>query len=427
MKLGIIGPKDSVTKINATISKIFPEITVKTYIEEKIIDAPRVIDQCQEENDGIIFSGIGVMKSVLNSDKEVIKPYGHIPRNGPSIFKVLWEMKQIGNLPKKISIDVTTDSLLDESLDELGIAFDEVYSQPYSSSLNEEEYLEFHERIFLAGKSEAIITGFGSVYTSLKGKKYPVFRLYPTSIQIKEVVEKLLYKINTQIISDSAIAVQVVKSISCENALYQYETLKRKGTLELKLLEYVQEIQGSLFNFGRDEYIIFSTRGAIKGRENMMNFLEIIKVETRHDFSIFSGIGYGSTSYIAEMSARKALNSSISYGKPSLFVKDGDSLNGPIGERSELFYSTKVSDEKIIKIAEKTGINVAHITKLLSLTLKTGKKEFDSQEIAGYLNITERSARRILNKLLENNLGVLSGKEASKGVGRPKNIIKLKF
>ena len=101
---------------------------------------------------------------------------------------------------------------------------------------------------------------------------------------MKEVVEKLLYKINTQIISDSTIAVQVVKSISCENDLYQYETLKRKGALELKLLEYVQKIQGSLFNFGRDEYIIYSTQGAIKGRENMMYFLEIIKVESRHDF-----------------------------------------------------------------------------------------------------------------------------------------------
>ncbi len=234
-----------------------------------------------------------------------------------------------------------------------------------------------------------------------------MFRLYSTSIQIKEVVEKLLYKINTQIISDSAIAVQVVKVVSFETSLYQYETLKRKGVFELKLLEYVQEIQGFLFNFGIDEYIIFSTRGAIKERENMMNFLEIIKVETRYNFSIFSGIGYGSTYYIAEISARKVLNSSISYGKPSLFVKDGDSLNGPIGERSELFYNTKVSNEKIIKIAYKTGINISHIIKLFSLAQKTGKKEFDSQKIAGYLNITERSARRILKKLLENNLGVL--------------------
>ena len=425
MKIGIIGPKDSVTKVKTIINKIFPEILINIYIEEKIIDALKVFDKCQDENNGIIFTGIGVMKSILNSNKVIKKEYEYIPRSGSSIFKALWEMKQYGILPKTISIDVTSDFLLNETLEELEISFDKIYSLPYSSLLSEEEYLEFHEKRYLSGQSEAIITAYGSVYTSLKEKKYPVFRLSPTNIQVRETVEKLISKIKTQIISDSAIAVQVIKLTSPATSLCQYEMQKNKGFFEIDLLEYVKKIQGSLFNFGRDEYIIFSTRGAIKNRENMIDFLEILKIKTKSNFTIFTGIGYGSTSYIAEMSARKALNNSISYNKPSLFIMDGNEVSGPIGEKSELFYDIKISDKKVIKIAETSGVNVLHIVKLISLSQKTKKNEFDSQEVAAYLNITERSARRILKKLVENNFATLYGKEAPKGGGRPKNIIKI--
>lgn len=427
MKLGIIGPKDSVIKINETFKRVFPEIIVNTYIEEKIIDAPKVLEKCQAENDGIIFTGIGVMNSVLNSDKTIHKPYEHIPRSGPSIFKALWEIQLSNKFPESISTDVTTDFLLKESLEELNLSFNKVYNLPFSSSLSEDEYLKFHEEKYLAGNTDVIITGFGAVYTSLKSKGYPVYRLYPTNIQIREAIEKLLFKINTQIISDSAIAVQVIKLASGETSLCQYELLKKKGYFELKLLEYVQEIQGALFNFGRDEYIIFSTRGAIKGRENMVKFLEIINIEKRYNFSIFSGIGYGSTSYIADVSARKALEHSILSKFSSLFIQDGKTLTGPIGEKTEVYFNTQTSDKKILKISEITGIKTNHIDRLLLLCKKAGKKEFDAQEIADYLSITERSARRIFKKLIDNNFGSFYGKETSKGSGRPKNIIKLKL
>ena len=427
MKIGIIGPKSSTDKIKKTIKKNFPHIVISVYIKEKIADAHEVFSLCQSENDGILFTGIGVLKSVLNSNAEVTKPYDYIPKRESSILQVLWEMKKKKNFPERVSVDVITDFFLEEAIDEFNISFKKSYVLPYSVELSETEYEKFHEELYLKGETDAIITGFGSIYTSLKEKKYPVYWLHPTNMQIRERVEKLIDKIEANLLSAAGIAVQIIKLSNSETSLCQYETIKRKGLFELKLLDYVKEIQGSVFNFGRDEYIIFSTRGATENKENISFFINLIKKSKKYGFDFFSGIGYGMTSYMGENAARKALANSVASQKSSLFIVDGDKIKGPLGEDEQLSYSLKVSDRKILKISKLTGISASYITKIMSLSKKTGKKDFDSKELGNYLGITERSARRILKKFLDNGLGVISGKEAVKGVGRPKNIINLNF
>jgi len=427
MKIGVIGTEDSALKIKKIMNNIFPEIKVSIYIEEKIKDAYKSLNICQQKNDGIIFTGIGVMKSILNTNLELIKPYEYIARDGSSILKVLWELKQSNQFPKKISIDVVNKIALDEMLEEFGVSFEKVEILPYSSAISEEEYIEFHKKNRSENNITTFITGFGSVYKALKEDKYNVFRLYPTSLKVRESVEKLMYKVNTQMIHHSSIVVQVVKLALGDNSFHQYKTLKKKGRFELELLEYVQEIQGSLVNVGKDEYMIFSTRGSLKGRSSVLNFLNIMKKESKHNFLIFSGIGYGTTSYLAEASARKALKKAGLKGESSLYIKDGDLMNGPMGDQKEVSFDIKIRDKNILKIAETTGINPLHIAKLIEVINQTGNREFSTQEVSNYLVLTERSARRILNKLIDSKYAILSGKEVFSSVGRPKKIVKLNF
>jgi len=427
MKMGIIGAKDSALKIKKIMNNIFPEIKVRIYIEEKIKDAYKSLNICQEENDGIIFTGIGVMKSILNTNLQLIKPYEYITRDGPSILKVLWELEKSNQSPKEISIDVVNRVALDEMLEEFGVSFERIKILPYSSSISEEEYIEFHKGNKLENNITTFITGFGSVYKALKEDNYNVFRLYPTSLQVRESTEKLIYKINTQMIHHSSIVVQVIKLILKGGSFHQYRTLKQKGNFELELLEYVQEIQGSLLNIGKDEYMIFSTRGSLNGRLSILKFLNIMKRESKYNFIIFSGIGYGASSYLAEMSARKALEKSLLKKSPSLYIKDGDLMNGPIGEKKEESLDTKIRDQKILRIAETTGINPLHIAKLIKVVKQTGNREVSTQDVSNYLVLTERSARRILNRLIDYDYAIISGKEALSSIGRPKKIVKLKF
>jgi len=427
MKIGIVGPEISVKIIQKIIQKIFPHIITRIYIKEKVADAHELFPKCEIENDVVLFSGIGVMKSVLNSKVILKQPYDYVPKREYSILQALWEMNNEKKFPKKISLDVVSKFSLDEATEEFNLSFDESYVLPYHITLTEKKYQKFHEDLYNEGKIDAIITGFFSLYTNFKKKKYPVYWLKPTSMQIRERVEKLIAKRDANLLNGAGIAIQIIKLSQSETSLCQYEIIKRKGHFELELLKYIKEIQGTFFNFGRDEYIIFSTRGAIECKENILYYMNLMEEQKKHGFNFYSGIGFGMTAYTGEVSARKALANSVDLKKSSLFIVDGKNIKGPIGENDELTYSIKVSDDKTLKISRATGINVTYITKIISLSKKISKKEFDSKELGDYLGISERSARRILKKLLDGGFATISGKELVKGIGRPKNIVSLNF
>ena len=52
---------------------------------------------------------------------------------------------------------------------------------------------------------------------------------------------------------------------------------------------------------------------------------------------------------------------------------------------------------------------------------------YDSKELADLLDLSERSARRILQKIISCDLGRVIAKETSHGKGRPKNLTEILF
>ena len=83
-----------------------------------------------------------------------------------------------------------------------------------------------------------------------------------------------------------------------------------KSKVDKIIVEYVRSIQGSIFNFGRDEYIVFSHKGAIDNEENYNKLFKLQKEVKLNGFSLGVGIGIGTTAYQAETNGYKALTSS---------------------------------------------------------------------------------------------------------------------
>lgn len=95
--------------------------------------------------------------------------------------------------------------------------------------------------------------------------------------------------------------------------------------------------------------------------------------------------------------------------------------------KNQLSYSLASADKNILLISEKTGLSCESISKIMSLNKTRQSNVYDSKEFADYLNISERSARRILNKIVSANYGRIYAKESSNGVGRPRHLIEISF
>jgi len=426
LKIGCIGPLDSVNVIREVVETYYPKVCLLTYVEEKISDAWTALAQCQRETSGTLFTGIGVQESA-KAMGQIINPYEHIPRGTYSLIRALWELLHDKRKIHRISIDVVTDEILEDIKREFHINFEEIYTMPFAPHVQEHDYEDHHLKLYREGKIDAAISGFGAVYESLKLQQVPVFRLYPSGFQIRDNMEKLLGQIRAKNLRSAGIAIQIIhlKSI-VQHSINQYDDLKKEGHFYLELLEYVRGVQGSLFHLGR-EYVIYSTRGGMESQIHMDHFKKLLVWARERKIVIASGIGIGLTAFEAEKSARKALSNAVKLEESGFYIVHKDLIRGPLGESGELGYPIQVSDAKDLKISEQIGINASYLGKIKALILTTGKDTFDSNDLATCLGISERSARRILKKFLDSGHAKLLGKESSHQVGRPKNLIKLQI
>jgi len=425
MKIACIGPSDSMTIIQESVEKFFPEITFYAYVRERTEESREVLERCQRETDGILFSGIGVQEAA-KARGIVTKPYAHLPRGAYSLMRVLAEIARSSYEHKTISIDVVLDEVLEEVIREYGVSFDHIHSMPFAIHHKEDDYRERHLQLFESGKADVIATGFGSVYQELLEQGLPVFRLAPNSLQVRETVRHLIEQITARDLRSAGIAIQNVKlhGISMDS-INQYDDMKIEGRFYLELLEYARAIQGSLFNFGKEEYVIFSTRGVIESPVHLDMFQELLKWGRANKLPIASGIGIGATAFEAEKSARKALSHAIALPEGGLYIVDGEELRGPIGQKEELRFRTRISDETLLKISQEVGVSPSYVDRIRAIMDKTGKNTFDSGDLASCLGIGERSARRVLKKFLDSGHAKLVGKENAHQVGRPKNLVRI--
>ena len=427
LNIGLIGPHDSVEKIMKVLGSEYENLTINPYIKDQVKDTVDLFESCQIENDGIFFTGVGVLEEIKKF-KKITKPFETIPRSGYSLISTIWEMEQKCINYNRISIDIVPDKILYEIIEEFKLSFDKIYTMPFSVNYCEEDYITRHLDLFNKGVIDVILTGFGYVYSQLLDMGLPVYRLYPNNIQIHQNLERLINTIETKGIRSAGIAIQIIRLKGFTyDSLCQYDDLKKRGKFYLELLEYVKKIQGSLFTYAREEMIIFTTRGEIEHEANWVIFKKLMTWGNQMNTIFYSGIGFGITAYEAEKSARKALTNAKMLKSSSAYIVDGDQIQGPLYENDELKYYIKVKDKKILEISKKTGLDPAYISKIQALIEKTGKNTFDSKDLSLVLNIGERSARRILKKISDNGYGIVTGKESSSQRGRPRNITKITF
>ena len=64
LNIGLIGPCDSVEKIMKVLGSEYKNLTINPYIEDQVKNTVDLFESCQLENDGIIFTGVGVLEEI---------------------------------------------------------------------------------------------------------------------------------------------------------------------------------------------------------------------------------------------------------------------------------------------------------------------------------------------------------------------------
>ena len=409
--LGIIGPESSCQVIAKYIGQLDPGVAVKCYPKERVNACASVTETCMEECDAILFSGCAV-ESFVTEEIEIKKPYTSVEKSVISVAGAFLEMQKKGM-----------------ELDAFHILARNIYSSSFQPGVDEEEYIQWHKKLQEEGKTNVALTSFAWVYTRLKEEGFHVLYLGPTRLMVRYALEKLKneYALNRAEYSRISAAILELNSLERQNENY-YNSMLEKTGVEKKIIQYVKSVQGAVFEFGRKEYVIFASAGLLGEKKHQNRLLRLQQEVRENGLSLNAGIGMGMTAYRAEMNARGALAYSRKRSSQEIYcINDENVMEGPLGLEQQLKYEMISPDPKIQEIAGRTGLSARSVLKIMAISEARQSRVFDAHELADCLEVTVRSARRIMNKIMDAGLGKVYAKETTPTGGRPKNLVEILF
>lgn len=426
MKIAIVGAKDSVEKVY--------RIGMSSYIEHEFIpfevglcdECEEVLSRCEEIADGLIFTGLGFVN--ISKKLNILSiPVEFITRDGSCIIKTFWDMRERKLAPERISMDVVGSHLFDDVCAELDLQFEQAYLFPYNPEQIEAELMQEHKKLWEAGKIDLAITSYGWIYDQLMEANVPVQRLGVTAPIVRNSIDRLIARIENQEMKKSQLAVQLVTIEAKQDYnRYEYEALRKRNVFEKMLIDYLPVIQGTATQNRSDQYTIISTRGAIENALGETAFLKILASAEKENIRLYAGVGFGHTAFDADFNARMALKRSRQEKGNTYYIVDAKKrVAGPIGHQGVLEFDSVSTGEEVQKVALETGLSTTYISKIINLTTKLDTNLVDSKKMAELLMVTERSARRILKKLLDAGYAEVATSSQQNSVGRPIRIYRI--
>lgn len=410
VNLAIIGTQDSVNLINGIIDKNFGDITYYNLVLDKVKNIKDIVDNITEDIDGIFVTGMGVYFELLKYDLNV--PISFAKHDSISLIKCLEKMKSDNCLHSnaRISFDIISDTTIEDIITDFNYSISKFYIEESKPENNEDYYITKHLKLFYDNKIDYVVTSFGYIYSLFKSLDLPVYRMFPSIIDLKNSIEDLLLEIKISKLDKSKIMV------------YRFQPVNQINVLDYKkpFIKFSKSID-AFVDFNEDNSItIISTKNYYNNRFNMALVSNFLKEYELNNF--IAGIG-------SDISVKKALRNSqkaLDDESNNITYFDGIAFHY-YNQNEKLHPINLITDDEILEISEDTGVIPKRIHQLYDAMIRLNKYEFSSCEISEILELSVRSANRIINSLVENGYGEFIDKNTQNNIGRPKRFVKINF
>ncbi|WP_144529850.1 ArsR family transcriptional regulator [Peribacillus simplex] len=425
IRLGLLGVADSFEIIQSVIIK-YPEIIcmpIECLTEEDLI---KNVSPLLEEVDMWLCTG-PITYKIVQDWKGIEAPVFYVTYTGSTLYKtvlqVLYEQKIEVD---EISFDSGNGSMWEQALQEAGIKTKPRFVESEMISL--EGLVQYHFELWKSGQTKAAITGH-PINHELLLLGVPTYRTLPSTMAVEAVITNILRTYEMLHFRATQIAVQIIEIDSFVGLIKDTFSTDDIFRIEIKymekLLSYTKKVHGSIKSSGFGRYVIFTTRGLLQDiTGNFSRVPDIHEFDQGSKEAVTCGIGIGQTVYDAEINAGNALLHAKECGKGTWMVCfDDKKIAGPLGKPEQLTYS--YTSEQLESISKQTSLSVITLNKLKSSLKKLSSDELSANELANYMQISPRSARRILTVLEEKGFAQVIAEEKPHTRGRPRKIYKI--
>ncbi|WP_257350971.1 hypothetical protein [Pseudalkalibacillus decolorationis] len=429
IRAGIVGPSDSVHLIGDIAKEYSDRLLPVPFVYQNTEEATSIMQQNQSSVDLWVFAGPALYNPAQKSGSK--QPFYYLRLDAASLTKTLAEIGYKGGFSlERMSIDMLTERDVYETYRDLNIPSEQVYVHEYSHDTPIEDLLSFHITLFKRGKVDICVTCLYSIYEELVSQGITAYWVSPTRSNIRETLSTAIQQWETMHFKQSQIAALLVKVEKMEKKtdynMVSYDLHRLNLEIQSAVISFSESISGSFMTLGVGTFIIFSTRGSIQETGMQVgSLLETLALITESPSNV--GIGYGETALAAEENARLALNHAQNYDAFCAFLVDaGGTIEGPLKEEEIISFGYRTENKEISEKLKQCGVTITTFNKILSVQKRMGSHSITASNIAEWLKMTPRNARRILNSLVEEGIAEIIGEEAPTSKGRPRKIYRVK-
>ncbi len=398
IKLAILTPKNSSEKIKNSLKEITCEIKYIFY--NNLYDLEELYLKNAQKYDGIITSGpIGY--EIIKNSVELFTPLYHFDISKGDLYKYLFNI-----LKENPKIDFSRVYIDFISPEKKEYWFKDIFKKEeepifYQINFSNKNLYETLKNNYINLKKEKkidiVLTRISNMVNFLKSEKISFDFLFPSEENIKNTV--------LEVIKDIKILKSEKKQIIFGKLLFD--------KISIDIEEEIHSISKNCIIKILDKNIEI-----LMLYEDFINSNIALNLKKKFKNNFFSGWGKGNNINEARHNAEKS------------YIKNKET-------NTEVIYLVSNNSETIlseINAKKKKNIEIIEKLKKLNITKQNSEKLielFKNQEkvscanLANYLNISERTANRLLLKLEENNLAISNLIKINRG--RPKKIYTFSF
>lgn len=412
-KIALIGSRDFTEHVQASIAPRLNGIDLIPYIYSEPQEAEKLISTIVP-CDAVLFSGALPYFFTKEACKELTVPVLYLEQDETALITSLFHILQHHEIkPEHVSIDLMDTAFVDHIMTDLHLQNPPQYVMDYKSSLPHNfsinEYATFHQRLFQEGKTRFALTSIHSVYDRLVQLNIPCMRMIdPAKSLMRTINEARSQALLSKRKASTIAAVRLI--VQEKNSGLQKLVHLMEGTLQKK--------------DGDSAYTVFSNRGSIENLLETAEFHSFFQL----DQPVLAGFGYGHTAAQAEENAETALSFASKYDTEScaFIVNEDKELSGPYPDKNKK-QQLKYNHPDMLSLAKQLKLSPANLSKIMQFYKNRTFRDFTAAELSDYMQISRRSAERILKKLVDNGSARITGEEMTYAQGRPRAVYELSF
>lgn len=454
--IGVLGPPDLVEK-TLEFAEGFPQYRFLALRYEDENDTVPLFEKNRGRMDVCLFTGNWPYLKVKNhyGGRDCGIPLVYVAGTSLGVYQALAKMLYDKVDTSRLSIDTVTPEETERCLGDIGLRPEALFFLPVDKPIDRKEFVAFHQSLWEKGETTAAATFLRGAYVDLKRHGVPIYRCTPSLGGLKEGLVRAVLELEALKARASQLVVGLVSfgrgheltddlkprndwTNGREGQAGPNRPKRRDGSdsrtrLLTALLEWARPLGVSVVPVEDGKFSVFMTRGVLdevtKGQTQFETAERIAKSCGR---PVFFGFGVGPTASLSFANASLAISYAMETSHSCAFAVFEDSrVVGPLGtpQLSEsmrpLEFATSTTDPALVSMSSQSGLSVATISRVQAALRANGSLFITADNLAAYMSMSERNARRILARLEEAGLAKVAGLNQAGTRGRPQKVYRV--